>query len=142
VPTSTPALVEHSLELLSGLGPMRARRMFGGWGLYAGAVMVGLIAFDRLYLKVDANTRSRFEQAGCEPFVYTGQSQPVTMSYWTVPDEAMESAAEMQPWARLALQAALAAAVAKVPKVPKAPKATKPAAGKAARPRRRSTPVG
>ena len=139
---STPALVEHSLELLSSLGAVRSRRMFGGWGLYAGAVMVGLIAFDRLYLKVDADTRGRFEQAGCDPFVYTGQSKPVTMSYWTVPDEAMESAAEMQPWARLALQAALAAAVAKAPKVPKATKAAKPPARKAARPRRRSAPVG
>ena len=139
---STPALVEHSLELLSSLGAVRSRRMFGGWGLYAGAVMVGLIAFDRLYLKVDADTRGRFEQAGCDPFVYTGQSKPVTMSYWTVPDEAMESAAEMQPWARLALQAALAAAVAKAPKAPKAAKAAKPPARKATRPRRRSAPLG
>lgn len=106
---STPALVEHSLELLSALGPVRARRMFGGWGLYADDVMVGLIAAERLYLKVDSDTRGRFEQAGCEPFVYTGQSKPVTMSYWTVPAEAMDSPAEMLPWARLALRAALAA---------------------------------
>ncbi|MEN9630825.1 MAG: hypothetical protein RJA10_4053 [Pseudomonadota bacterium] len=131
VQMSALALVEHSLELLSSLGPVRARRMFGGWGLYAGTVMVGLIAFERLYLKVDADTRGRFEQAGCEPFVYTGQAKPVTMSYWTVPDEAMESAAEMQPWARLALQAAMAAAMAKAPR-----------ASKAARPRRRSAPLG
>lgn len=31
------------------------------------------------------------------------------MGYYSAPDEAMESAHEMVPWARLALQAALAA---------------------------------
>jgi DNA transformation protein len=33
----------------------------------------------------------------------------VTMGYWTAPPEALESAALMAPWARLALQAALSA---------------------------------
>lgn len=116
---STPALVDHSLELLSALGPVRARRMFGGWGLYAHDVMVGLIASERLYLKVDSDTRGHFEQAGCEPFVYTGQSKPVTMSYWNVPAEAMDSPAEMLPWARLALRAALAAHTVKPKPKPK-----------------------
>jgi DNA transformation protein len=83
--------------------------MFGGWGLYAGEVFVALIAFERLYLKVDDSTRETFARAGCEPFVYTGQGKPVTMSYWTVPDDAIESPELMAPWARLALQAALAA---------------------------------
>lgn len=117
-----PALVEHSLELLSGLGPVRARRMFGGWGLYAGEAMVALIATERLYLKVDAETRPRFEQAGGEPFVYDGQARPVSLSYWTVPAEAMESPAEMLPWARLALRAALAALTARRAKAPKRPR--------------------
>jgi DNA transformation protein len=31
------------------------------------------------------------------------------MAYYSAPDEAMESANEMTPWARLALEAALAA---------------------------------
>jgi DNA transformation protein len=102
-------LVSHCLELLSPLGQVRARRMFGGWGLYAGEVFVALIAEQRLYLKVDDDTREAFARAGCVPFVYTGQGKPVTMSYWTVPDDAMDSPALMTPWARLALQAALAA---------------------------------
>ena len=32
----------------------RSRRMFGGHGLYVDDLFVGLIAFERLYLKVDA----------------------------------------------------------------------------------------
>jgi DNA transformation protein len=35
------------------------------------------------------------------------------MSYWTVPAEAMESPALMQPWARLAISAALRARAAR-----------------------------
>ena len=46
-----PAIVELSLELLASLGAVRARRMFGGWGLYAGDAFVALIADDQLYLR-------------------------------------------------------------------------------------------
>ncbi|MBX3599832.1 MAG: TfoX/Sxy family protein [Rubrivivax sp.] len=108
--------------------------MFGGWGLYAGDRMVALIAFERLYLKVDDSTRDAFERAGGEPFVYAGAGRTSTMSYWTVPAEAMDAPALMAPWARLALQAALRAAAAKAgTRAPAAAKAgtRAPAAAKA-----------
>jgi DNA transformation protein and related proteins len=107
------ALVDHCLELLAPLGAVRARRMFGGHGLYIDDLFVALIAFERLYLKIDAQTQPAFSAAGCEPFVYDGKGKPITMSYWTVPAEAMESPALMQPWARQAIEAALRARAAK-----------------------------
>lgn len=110
-----PALVAHCLELLAPLGRVRARRMFGGHGLYVDDLFVALIAFDRLYLKADAQTRPRFEAAGCVPFVYDGQGKAVTMGYFTAPEDAMESPAYMQPWGRLALDAALRAKAARKP---------------------------
>lgn len=103
------ALVDHCLELLGPLGAVRARRMFGGHGIYVDELFVAIVAFDRLYLKVDEQTRPRFEAAGCEAFVYEGQRKPVRLSYFTAPAEAMESPALMQPWARLAVAAALRA---------------------------------
>lgn len=106
-------LVDHCLELLSSVGTARARRMFGGHGLYVDDVFVALIAGERLYLKVDDGSRERFAAAGCEPFVYDGKGKSITMGYWSAPPEAMESPALMQPWARLALQAALRAAALK-----------------------------
>jgi DNA transformation protein and related proteins len=102
-----PPLVEHCLELLSSVGTPSARRMFGGHGLRVDGVFVALIAFERLYLKADDTSRPQFAAAGCEPFVYTGKGKPVTMSYWTVPPQAMDSPEQMRPWARLALDAAL-----------------------------------
>jgi DNA transformation protein len=105
--------VTHCLELLAPLGAARSRRMFGGHGFYVDDLFVALIAAGRLYLKVDAQTRGRFEAAGCEPFVYDGKGQSVTMGYFSAPEEAIESPALMQPWARLAVEAALRARAAK-----------------------------
>jgi DNA transformation protein len=118
------ALVDHCLELLAPLGTVRAKRMFGGHGLYVDELFVALIAFERLYLKVDTQTRAAFERAGCEPFVYEGKGKPITMSYWTVPAEAMESPALMQPWARQAIAAALRARAAKPSAAPRRARAT------------------
>jgi DNA transformation protein and related proteins len=122
------ALVDHCLELLAPLGAVRAKRMFGGHGLYIDELFVALIAFERLYLKVDAQTQPTFALAGCEPFVYDGKGKPITMNYWTVPAEAMESPALMQPWARQAIEAALRARAAR-PSA--APRKTRAAASKA-----------
>ena len=104
-----PAIVELSLELLASLGAVRARRMFGGWGLYAGDAFVALIADDQLYLRAQAQTAPSFAAAGCRPFVFQAKGRTMTLSYWCAPAEAMDSPALMEPWARLALQAALAA---------------------------------
>lgn len=106
--------IDYLLELLAPLGCIRARRMFGGWGLYCNELFFALVADDQLYMKVDADSEPTFRAAGCQPFVYTGQAQPITMSYWSLPDEVFDSAEEMQPWARRGYDAALRAASAKV----------------------------
>ncbi len=116
--------VTHCMELLSPLGSVRSRRMFGGHGFYVDDLFLAIIAFERLYLKADAQTRPRFEAAGCEPFVYDGQGKSVTLGYFSAPEDAMESPALMQPWARLALEAALRARAAK--KAPAKPRKGRP----------------
>ncbi len=104
-------LLHHSLELLAPLGPLRSRRMFGGWGIYANEHFIAIIAFDQLYLKADAQTRPQFEAAGCAPFQYEREGQLARLAYFVAPEDAMESPALMAPWARLALDAALRAKV-------------------------------
>ncbi len=105
--------VAHCSELLGSAGAVRSRRMFGGHGLYVDDLFVALIAAERLYLKVDAQTRPAFEAAGCARFVYDGAGKAVSLGYFTAPEEAMESPPLMQPWARLAVEAAVRARAAK-----------------------------
>lgn len=107
--TGRDEFVDYCAELLATLGGVRSRRMFGGHGLYVDDIFVALIADERLYLKVDVQSRARFEAAGCRPFTYAAKGRAQTLSYFTAPDEAMESQALMAHWARLALDAALRA---------------------------------
>lgn len=133
---ATPPFVSHCLELLEPLGVVRARRMFGGWGLYADNVFIALIVSDRLYLKADAESKPAFQAAGSEPFVYSAKTGAVAVSYWSAPPDALDSPALMLPWAREALRAALHAKAAKPVKsrlVPHVPPRAKPAPRKRSR---------
>ncbi len=48
-------------QLRRAVSRVRARRMFGGAGIYSGDIFFALIADDTLYFKVDASTRPEFE---------------------------------------------------------------------------------
>ena len=110
MPVAT-ALLAHCVELLSPLGAVRTRRMFGGHGFYVDGLFVALISGDVLYLKADDPARPAFEAAGSRPFGFTTPAgHRAVMGYWSAPDDAMESPAQMQAWARLALASALRAA--------------------------------
>lgn len=123
--TTRDEFVAHCTELLGSGGTVRSRRMFGGHGLYVDGLFVAIIAAGRLYLKVDAQTRPAFEAAGCAPFIYDAARKAVAMSYFSAPDDAIESVSLMQPWARLALAAALRARAAKPAAARRATRATK-----------------
>jgi DNA transformation protein and related proteins len=120
------AFTEHCVELFSALGGVRVKRFFSGHGLYVDDLFLAFIIRERLYLKADSHTEAQFSAASCEPFVYEGKGKQVTVRYWTAPPDALDSAAVMLPWARLAMQAALRAATAK----PKTVAKKKPAAKK------------
>jgi len=87
--------------------------MFGGYGISTDGLTLGLLADlrqgEKLWLKAGADTRAVFEAAGCERFTYQAKGKARHLGFYSTPAEAMESAREMAPWARLALQAALAA---------------------------------
>jgi DNA transformation protein and related proteins len=114
--TASREFCDYLVDLLRPFGAVAIRRMFGGAGLYREGVMFGLIAYDTLYLKVDEQTRPAFEQAGMGPFTYEGKSEPVTMSYFQAPPEAMEDADLLTGWARDAYAAALRGKVARAKK--------------------------
>jgi DNA transformation protein and related proteins len=101
-----PALIELCLELLAPLGQVRARRMFGGHGVYAGELFVAILSDEQLFLKTDDLTRPAFEAAGGLPFVYEARGRRVALSFWAPPPDALDSPHAMAPWGRLAVAAA------------------------------------
>lgn len=133
---NSPDFVTHALDLLSLLGPVQARSMFGGHGLYARGVMFGLLDDDELFLKTDDVCRAAFEGAGCRRWSFPSKGERVETDYFRPPDDAHEDAEGMLPWARLALEAALRKAAAK------AARASRPRgkAVAAARPRKGAAP--
>ena len=132
--TTTRDFADHCIELLAAAGPCAARRMFGGWGIATDGLTLALIADlgegERLYLKADDETRARFEAAGCRQFIYTAKGKPVALHYYTAPEEAMDAAHAMAPWARLALESALKA---RKPLLDRSSRAPKPKAESTAR---------
>jgi DNA transformation protein len=102
------------VEQMAGFGPVSARPMFGGFGVYRDGVMFALIFDDTLYLKADATSRQEFEAEGLGPFVYgTKKGKNTAMSYWRAPERCLEDADEMAIWSRKAHAAALRAAAPK-----------------------------
>lgn len=106
--TMSPGFAELIRDLLSPLGPVATRRMFGGGGVYCDGVMFGLVSDDTLFLKADAKTKAAFEDEGCGPFVYDGKGKPIAMSYWRMPERLLDEPEAMVEWARIALGVARA----------------------------------
>ena len=102
-----PDYVVEVVDRLTPLGPIRAKAMFGGYGLYLDDVFFALVA-DQLYLKVDDRNRPTFEAAGMEPF-RPFDDRPGTMSYYPVPDQVFDEPQALVEWARGGLDAALRA---------------------------------
>jgi DNA transformation protein len=101
----TDAFKTFVLEQLADLEDLTARAMFGGVGLYARGDFFGIIARDRLYLKVDDVNRPDYERMGSRPFKpYPDRSG--TMQYCEVPVSVLESALELSAWARKAIAVA------------------------------------
>ncbi|MSP66778.1 MAG: TfoX family protein [Alphaproteobacteria bacterium] len=107
------AIAEKIVGLLLPLGPVRARAMFGGYGLYLDGIMFALIYWDDAYFRTDAETSRAFAAAGSEQFTYQGHTRPVHMPYWTAPPGSLKGSAKLLPWAELGLAAARRAAAAK-----------------------------
>ncbi len=129
----SPEFQSYVLEQLAGLGPVSARRMFGGVGLYHDSLFFALIDDDTLYLKVDESTRDDYVRRGMRPFCpFPDKPEHQMGGYYTVPADVLEEAGELALWARRSCQVSLAA---------EARKRRKPAASTAKRARSTGAPA-
>ena len=101
--------VSHLVEQLEPLGPVSAKRMFGGHGIYVGELMIAIVDDDTLYLKADDENRGDFERAQLPRFEYRKQGKLQTISYYLAPESALEDADCLCDWARKSYDAALRA---------------------------------
>lgn len=94
-------------DIFQAFGPVQIRRMFGGQGVYRDELMFALEAYGELYLKADAESDGVFRELGSRPFTYVSKDGRTTvMSYWLMPESALDDSDEAAELARLALEAA------------------------------------
>ena len=108
---------EAIAELFAAYGPVSAKRMFSGFGLYAEEVCFCLVLRGgEFYLKADEQTFARFEAENCKPFSYpkgsTGKVVTIN-SFWRMPERLYDDPDELAEWARSAVAAAHRAQLAK-----------------------------
>jgi len=93
--------VDYVVEQLSGWGKVSVRKMFGGAGLYREGAMFAVLAEDVAYLKVDDSNREDFVRAGSAPFEpYPDKIKTTIRTYYEIPAEVLENAAELAQWAQ------------------------------------------
>lgn len=142
-------LAEFLCDSLRPLGPVMAKRMFSGAGIFCDGLMFALIIGDAVYLKTDADGEAAFKGEGMGPFVYQAKGRSVALGYWRMPERLLDEPDELVVWSRAALavahraarekakgKASNAPAAASRPKPSKAGKARTAASAKPSIPRR------
>jgi DNA transformation protein len=90
---------DEVVERLGRVVPsLRARRMFGGVGLYSGEQFFGIVAFDRLWFKVDDSNRGDYQARGMAAF-QPFSDRPTARSYFELPADLLEDSEELRAWA-------------------------------------------
>lgn len=89
--------LEFLIDWLAPLGEITSRGMFGGHCLYCDGVVFALVAGNTLYLKVDDQTRPRFERLGLQPF-RPFESKVEVMQFYPPPAEFFEDPDSMKDW--------------------------------------------
>ncbi|MCR9224708.1 MAG: TfoX/Sxy family protein [Hyphomonas sp.] len=103
-------------DLFANLGRIRIRKMFGCAGVYSGEDMFALIDQDQIYVKSDDALKADLVDEGGQPFEWTNPNtgKTITMSYVSLPVNALDDRDEASGWARKALDVAVQARRAKV----------------------------
>lgn len=116
-------------EQLAPLGRITLRRMFGKTGVFCDGAMLGMVADNTLYVRVDDRNRMAFAEAAAHPPPnYEKQGSTIDLAFWRVPDRLFDEPDELVTWARIALAAARRVAA-------KRGRATPGRAGRASSPR-------
>jgi DNA transformation protein len=94
-------------DLFAAFGPIRLRRFFGGEGIVADEVMIGMVFDDIIYFHTNAQTRAAFVAEGCKPFTFLKRSrnEMIATHWYALPERLYDDPEELAVWARIALEA-------------------------------------
>jgi DNA transformation protein len=78
--------------------------MFGGEGVFANGLIIGIVVRDRIYLKTDDESRQAFTAEKCKPFTYKRgrDGKGVSLRYYAIPERFYDEPEEFAAWARRA----------------------------------------
>lgn len=112
--------VDFLIDTLIELGPVDAKRFFGGTGLLLDGTQFAFVISGTLWMRVDEAGKAAFLAAGSKPFTYRTSRREVALTgYYAVPAAMLEDAEQLCDWTKRAYQLALADREMK-PKRPKA----------------------
>lgn len=104
---ATPDYIEFLREQFAPLGPIATRRMFGKTGVFHDGAMLGVVADNTLYFRVDDDNRVMFAEAQSHPpLSYIKKGTSIDLAFWRAPDRLFDDPEEFANWARAALAAA------------------------------------
>lgn len=90
------------LDQLADLSSVTARAMFGGYGLYHGAMFFGILHKGRLYFKVTPKTVDLYKGHGMKPF--RPNAKQTLKSFYEVPIDVIEDSETLVNWATRATE--------------------------------------
>jgi DNA transformation protein and related proteins len=95
--------LECILGRLSSLGDLTSPAMFGGHALYWQDMIFGIVFRDRLYLKVDQQSRPDYESRGMGPF--RPIERQTLKAYYEVPPDVLGDQDALLSWVKEAIRA-------------------------------------
>src|ERR1700680_2844333 len=105
--TASDTCADFLREQLAPLGHVAMRRMFGKTGVFCDGVMIGMVADDTLYFRVDEQNQATFKEAAAyPPLNYKKKGGIIDLAFWRAPERLFDEPEELVTWARVALEAA------------------------------------
>lgn len=99
-------VLKDSMRLFEQLGRVKSRSMFGGFGIFVDDTMFALVVNDKLHIRADDLSTSRFKEQGYEPYIYKKRGFPVVTKYFALPDNCWENPSLILRDAAVALEIA------------------------------------
>jgi DNA transformation protein and related proteins len=108
--SASKEFVTHIRELLSPIGVLGDAVFFGGHALKYQDKQFAMVMGNTLYFRVNDQTRAEYAAMGSVPFSYLTKVRRVEVrTYFSVPEDVLESRGQLLAWARKAIHAATGA---------------------------------